>query len=208
MWVEIMELLGAMAARINRTNGNNERITFLQEFLKHPQEVASIIPSSRFLERRIVKLGGVSSAKTLVELGSGTGGTTRAILRAMRPDAHLLSIEINPGFHQAIKQIPDARLIAHLGSAGELQKIIAFYNLDSPDVVISGIPFSIINPNAGSQIIREVSAALAPGGRFVAYQFRDRVESLSRPFLGPAQVELELLNIPPVRIYRWERPNA
>ena len=30
-------------------------LVFLQEFLKHPLQIGSIIPSSRFLERRVVE---------------------------------------------------------------------------------------------------------------------------------------------------------
>ena len=47
------------------------RFTFFGEFLKHPLQVASIIPSSRFVERRIVQTAGVDCAKTIVELGPG-----------------------------------------------------------------------------------------------------------------------------------------
>ena len=205
MITEMVEAFSAIIARVGRDTITNDRLTFLQEFLKRPQEVASIIPSSRFLERRVVQSGAVGAAKTIVELGSGTGGTTRAILQAMRPDARLLSIEINSGFHQSIQQIPDNRLIAHLGSAHELRKTLTEYRLDAPDVIISGIPFSLMDEKLGTQIIQEVSSALAKDGRFIAYQFRDRVETLSRPILGEAHVEVEYLNIPPVRIFRWEK---
>ena len=74
----------------------NGRMAFFLEFLKHPYQVASIIPSSRFLERRIVDVAGIRAAKTIVGLGPGTGGTTRALLGAMVQHAKLLSIEINP----------------------------------------------------------------------------------------------------------------
>ena len=60
----------------------NGWFTFLQEFVRHPRQVASVVPSSRFLERRIVEAAGIRSAKVVVELGPGTGGTTRAILRS------------------------------------------------------------------------------------------------------------------------------
>ena len=47
--------------------------------------------------------------------------------------------------------------------------------------------------------------ALAPGGRFVAYQVRDEVDRLGRSYFGPARVEVELLNIPPVRVFQWQK---
>ena len=73
-----------MKADTRRFSGSDPRVLFLQDFLKRPREVGSIIPSSRFLERRIVRCAELRNASTVVELGPGTGGTTRAVLRAMR----------------------------------------------------------------------------------------------------------------------------
>ncbi len=182
---------------------------FLREFLKNPMQVASIIPSSRFLERRIVRLAAIRSIRgVVVELGAGTGGTTRAILRAMPAEARLLSIEINPRFCDLLQRIGDERLIVHCGSAHDLQDALARHALPAPDAIVSGIPFSTIDDGLGPRILEVISASLAPRGRFVAYQVSGRVDELSRPLLGPARVELELLNIPPMRLFRWEKSAA
>jgi hypothetical protein len=42
----------------------------------------------------------------------------------------------------------------------------------------------------------------------VAYQVSKRVASLCRPFLGTGQMEVELLNIPPIRIYQWAKSDG
>ncbi|MFN7086202.1 MAG: class I SAM-dependent methyltransferase [Burkholderiales bacterium] len=185
--------------------GIRERLVFLQEFLKRPRQVASITPSSRFLERRIVEMAEIRSARIVVELGAGTGGTTRAILGAMAADAKLLVIEINPQLCELLGRIRDERLIVHCGCAQELGKVLASYGLAAPDVVVSGIPFSTIKRATAMRILDTISAMLLSGGRFVAYQVSDRVNALTSPLLGPAQVEVELFNIPPVRLYRWEK---
>lgn len=185
-----------------------DRVVFLQEFLKNPLQVASIIPSSRFLERRVVEMAEIRSARMVVELGAGIGGTTRAILAAMSPDAKLLIIEVNPHFCALLRRIEDARLIVHCGSAREIQEAISLYGLTCPEVVVSGIPFSTISHIAGSQILEAISSILVLGGRFVAYQLSRQVDDLSRPLLGPARVEVELLNIPPLRLYRWDKRNG
>ena len=186
----------------------NNQMVFLREFINHPRQVASLIPSSRFLERRIVDLAETRSAQTVVELGTGTGGTTRAILKAMSPGARLLSIEINSRFCALLRRIKDPRLTVHYGGAQELREAILLYGLPAPDAVISGIPFSTLGRGVGQRIIETISAALSVGGRFVAYQVSKHVEDLSRPLLGPARVEMEFLNIPPLRIYRWEKHTA
>lgn len=184
------------------------RFVFFQEFLKHPLQIGSIIPSSRFLEQRILEAAGIAKVKTIVELGSGTGGTTRAILRAMPQHAKLLSIEINPHFHTLVSSIKDDRLIAHLGNACRLKEIISMYGLGAPEALISGIPFSTMKHNEASQVIEAISSLLSSNGRFVAYQVSKRVESLCRPFLGSGQMTVELLNIPPMRVYRWNKNGA
>lgn len=185
-----------------------DRVVFVQQFLKHPQQVASIIPSSRFLERRIIEFAALHSARTVVELGAGTGGTTRAIIGALAPGATLLGIEINRRFCGLLRRIPDTRLIVHRGSAQELPDILTRYGLPAPEAVISGIPFSTMGRDAGSRILEAIAAALVPGGRFVAYQVSARVADLACPFFGPARVELELLNVPPMRLYRWDKAAA
>jgi phospholipid N-methyltransferase len=183
----------------------DDRLAFFQGFLRRPLEVGSIIPSSRFLERRITKAAGLGQARLVVELGPGTGGTTRAFLRAMHPEAQLLAIEINPDFVPVLERIDDRRLIVHHGSATEVRAILEKHGLDAPDVILSGIPFSTMARPLGQDILRSVYDALDPGGLFVAYQVRDRVESLGREVFGRASVQTELLNVPPMRVYRWEK---
>ncbi len=183
----------------------DRRLAFLQGFLRNPHLVGSVIPSSRFLERRIVDIAPIAEARLVVELGPGTGGTTWAILRALPEESRLLAIEIDPRFVSLLRSTPDPRLMVHLGSAGAIGEALAARGLSRPDVVVSGIPFSTMPLSLGQRILRAVWSSLAPGGHFVAYQFRDRVAVLGREILGAPEVELELLNVPPVRVYCWRR---
>jgi phospholipid N-methyltransferase len=183
----------------------DERLAFLRVFLKKPQQVGSVIPSSRFLERKLVELAGAKSARLVVELGPGTGGTTRALLRALPADAKLLAIEIDPRFAAILRESADPRLIVHEGSAGDVAEALRAHGLGAPDAVLSGIPFSTLGAALGERIVGAIFDVLPAGGRFVAYQVRDRVLEVARPFFGRAQVEVELRNIPPMRIFRWRK---
>jgi phospholipid N-methyltransferase len=183
----------------------DHRFAFFRGFLSRPKEVGSIIPSSRFMERRIVRTADLESARLAVELGPGTGGTTRALLRHMRPDATLLAIEINPDFVRLLRRtFEDPRLIVHHGSATEIPQILAKHGLGAPDVILSGIPFSTMEKSLGTEILRSVRDSLSTNGRFVAYQFRDRVHTLGVDVFGKASVQTELRNVPPMRVYRWD----
>lgn len=183
----------------------DDRVVFLQQFLKNPRQVGSVIPSSRYLERRVVALAEVPTARTIVELGTGTGGITRAILEAMPRDARLLGIEINACFQELLTGCRDSRLIPHAGSAEHLREILGQHRLPAPDAIISGIPFSTMDRGLGTRILTSIADVLAPGGRFVAYQVSGQVAKLAQPVLGSPRRQVEFLNIPPVRLYRWDR---
>lgn len=196
--------LSSTATASRETN----RLAFFAGFLRNPQEVGSVIPSSRFLEQRILDAADVSTARLVVELGPGTGGTTRAILRNLPRDSKLLTIDMSPDFIDLLNGIEDSRLINHLGSAEDLGRILKDRNLGAPDVVISGIPFSTMPKQVGQNIVRAIRGNLSDNGRFIAYQFRDEVAKITQPFMGKAESRLELRNIPPMRVYRWDKDKA
>lgn len=180
--------------------------SFLRGFLREPRQVASIVPSSRFLEQRISEASDLPGARRVVELGPGTGGTTRAFLRHLGSDAQLLSIELNPYFHELLGQITDPRFINHLGSAEDIADILKLHDMGQPDVIISGIPFSKMPEAVAGRVVRAVNENLVEGGRFIAYQLRSNVASITGPVMGPpASCSLELRNLPPMRVYTWFR---
>lgn len=190
------------SAKFGRVN-RDTKLAFFQGFLRRPQTVGSVIPSSRFLERRILKLADIGRNDTVVELGPGTGGTTLALLNELGPGGRLLSIEVEPEFLELLREIDDPRLIPHHGSAENIAEILKMHRLGEPDIVISGIPFSTMPAEVGRNIVREIHGALPPGKSFVAYQLRDRVAELATPVFGKPKVSLELINIPPMRVYKW-----
>lgn len=179
--------------------------TFFQAFLRSPQVVASVIPSSSFVERRVVRAANATEARVLVELGGGTGGITRALLAAMGTQSSLLVIERTARFVDKLAAINDARLDVIHGCASSIREELESRGLGAADAVISGIPFSTMPRALASDIVDAVHDALAPGGVFVAYQFTDRVAEYTRPVMGKPAIEFELCNVPPLRLFTWRK---
>jgi phosphatidylethanolamine/phosphatidyl-N-methylethanolamine N-methyltransferase len=192
----------------SRRNGFrwDDGIAFFLGFMRHPRLVASIVPSSRFLTRRLAGFVTSSKARVVVELGPGIGGTTRAILDALPEQSRLLAIEINPDFIPRLRSESDPRLIVHSGCAERIREALDQYGLGQPDVVISGIPFSTMPTALGRRILNAVWSCLRPGGRFVAYQVSGRVAHLGRDLLGTPETDVALLNVPPMRLFHWRKP--
>ena len=187
-----------------RRTASNKSIDFFRGFLKDPRQVGSVIPSSRFMERRIIEFSELDDARVVVELGPGTGGTTRALLRAMRSDARLLAIDLDSAFTRIVAAIDDPRLIAHTGSATDLAEILQQHGLAAADVVVSGIPFSTMPDSAGTAVLEAARDSLSANGVFVAYQFRAEVARLAEGVFGPPRRSAPVpLNIPPMRIWQW-----
>lgn len=181
-----------------------DNFQFLRGFARNPAQVGSVVPSSRYLEQRLVREARIAEARTVVELGPGTGGTTAAFLRAMSPAARLLAIELDPEFHRHLcSSVEDSRLILELGSAERLADFLAAHRLPAPDAIVSGIPFSTMPRDVSDRVAAAVAQVLRPGGRFVAYQVRAHVAAFVSPYLGEPDKQWEVVNVPPVRVFTW-----
>jgi len=193
--------------RVGHASRLADAAAFLRGFIASPSEVASVVPSSAFLEARVVQAADLAQARCVVELGPGTGGTTRALLRAMAPQARLLGIEVNPGFCDRLRRlIDDPRLAVHTGSAQALADALRERSLPAADVMVSGIPFSTLPRDVAESIAVAIEANLAPGGRFVAYQCRSNVADYLAPHLGPPRAAWEWRSLPPMRVFVWVKP--
>lgn len=182
---------------------------FLLGFARHPAQVGSVVPSSVWLEQRLVQAGAIAQARCVVELGPGTGGTTAALLRALPPSGRLLAIELDPGFHDALAgRLRDPRLCLALASAEGLPALLAQHGLEAPDTIVSGIPFSTMPVPACERIAARVAQALRPGGRFVAYQVRAHVARFAAPHFAAPNLQWEWRNVPPVRVFTWVKAAA
>lgn len=186
-----------------------DSLEFLRGFLRNPAQVGSVVPSSHRLEQRLVRSAGIAEARTVVELGPGTGGTTAAMLRAMAPGSRLMAVELDPMFHQHLRQsVDDPRLLLELASAERLAELLAARRLPAPDAIVSGIPFSTMPPDVSDRIAAAIAQVLRPGGRFVAYQVRAHVADYVKPYLGEPDKRWEVVNVPPVRVFTWTKAAA
>ncbi len=183
-----------------------ESAFFLKNAFLKPKQVGYLFPSTQALVKSIATQAQLDKAKHIVELGPGTGGTTKGILAQMQNDAELLAVEINKDFVEYLsKTIDDGRLKLAHDAAQNLQTIIKNNGWQAADVVISGIPFSTLPTQIAKHIMQSIYDSIKPEGLFVAYQLRDRVGKLAIPHFGEAKVIWEYKNFPPMRIFVWKK---
>ncbi len=188
-------------------NSLKDSALFFKHAIKSPMQVAYFMPSSPWLIDQIAKCAHLDDAKHIMELGPGTGGTTKGILKYMADDAQLISVEINQKFIDHMeKTIDDKRLVISNKGAQHLVEIMDQYDWDSADVIVSGIPFTTLPKGMDKAIMQSIHDALKPGGIFLAYQLRDHVSKLAKPLFGDYTFKkIEFKNFPPMRIYSWTK---
>ncbi len=177
----------------------------LRAWLKQPSQVATVCPSSPQLLRVLAERACVRDAQRVIELGPGEGGTTVALLREMGPQSRLLAIEKTCELAESLDAIEDPRLIAHCGDAVDLSVIANRYGLDAVDVLVSGIPFSILPEAVAEQIVEAIDQVLRPGGTFIAYQVQDDVSDYAQPRFGIPAVQSVPFNLPPLKVFCWTK---
>jgi len=174
--------------------------------LKQPLQVSSICPSSAVLTNRIADRDCVRNAMKIVELGPGTGDTTSAILSRVSPKARVMAIEMASEFIPILDTINDPRLIIQEGDAVRLEHFLNKHRFGSPDVILSGIPFSPMHPESATLLVETIYRVLRQGGVFVAYQMRGHLKRYAKPCFGkPSSTEMVWLNMPPLRVFTWTK---
>jgi phospholipid N-methyltransferase len=145
---------------------------FFNESIKSFSTTASVVPSSPYLARAMLRSIDFSQARAIVEVGVGTGAMTRELLQRMRPDARLYALDINPRFIAFLRQaIDDQRLLPITGSAEDLSAILAKRGVRGADAIVSSLGLSIMPKPLREGILREMRKCLRPGGVFSQFQY-------------------------------------
>jgi len=180
----------------------SQTLLFATNFLRHPNMLGSIIPSSRFLVDQVLEPIDWDGARVIVEYGPGIGTFTAEILRRMRSDAQLVAIETNRDFVRFLQRnLPDPRLHVVHDSATEVQPVLMRLALPAPRYIISGIPLGSMPDPVRTDIVMKSRAALEPGGAFLVYQFTSRALPTLRRTFDDVRRSFERRNFPPAQLF-------
>ena len=193
-------------SRASQTGPSRGRVSqfllFAAGFLRHPNMVGWVLPSSPFLVEEVLKKVDWERARVIVEYGPGVGAFTTRVLQRMRSDAKLIALEINAEFVRFLKDsIKDPRLHLVQESATEIDAILRRLGCGPADYIISGIPFKTLPEALRHTIVRKTHDVLHPNGTFLVYQFSDVVRPYLERVFRKVSPGFELLNIIPARLF-------
>lgn len=165
----------------------------------------TIVRSSPFLIARLLREVDFARARTIVQLGVGTGCITRALLKDLRPDARLLAVELNEEFVEECREIVDPRLTLRQGCASALPTLLDEADMREIDYVVSSLPLAIMEPELVEQILAVSEEHLAPDGMFLQYQYSLRQRAALQRRFREVYVGFAFANIPPAYVYECSR---
>lgn len=181
-------------------------IVFLRQWLRNPKAIAAIAPSGRELARRIARAVG-KGARSVVEIGAGTGVVTQALLACGVPAEGLLIVERNPELHALLsRRFPGVEVVR--GDAFELESVVARSDRARSgrvDAVVSGLGLATVERSRQRALLEQVFRILGPRGRFVQFTYYP-VLPISRDLLAELglcsrRAAFSLRNLPPASVY-------
>jgi phospholipid N-methyltransferase len=174
---------------------------FFKRFLQRPFQVASIMPSSKALVKKVAGKMDFNGPRVIAEYGPGEGVHSREIARRMSADSTLLLFELDGAFSRDLQRqfADDPRVHVINGDAANLPEELGRLGIPRCDYILSGIPFSILEIKKKRALLEKTYEALADGGRFIIYQVTNELRQHATLF-DHAESEYVLQNIPPMFI--------
>jgi phospholipid N-methyltransferase len=187
-------------------------VFFFRRFLSRPTQVASIIPSSKALRKRVAGKVDFTRPRVIAEFGPGEGCHTREMLARMHPDSRLLLFELDPELAGLLQKqfARDSRVTVLNTDAQNLATELRRLGFSHCDYVISGIPFSILEVGKKRALLGQIYDCLTPEphAAFIIYQVTNELRGHATQF-PRAESEYCLQNIPPMFVtvfYRHPEP--
>ena len=183
-----------------------DRLRFLLAFLAHPRQVGAVLPTSRVAVRAMLDLADVPGAGLVVELGSGTGGSTGEILARLKPGARLVALEIDPRLARLLRErYDDPRLEVVGDSAEHLDRHLGG---QQPDVVVSMLPFTSLEKGLRQRILDGLARALHRDGVLLVIQYSPLIQGELRRRFGSVRRRITPWNVPPAFLWACSEPRS
>lgn len=173
-------------------------VTFFKRYLASPIAVGAFFPTSLATGRMMA--GPAKADGTVLEMGAGTGSITQGILEHIANPSQLTSVEIDPELAAEFrKNFPQVNLI--VGDAEETLRQGAGW-----DAIISGVPFTVMEPTKRERMFKLIMERLKPKGVFVAIQYSLSSKKELEQRFEDVQILFSPFNLPPAFVYVCRTP--
>ena len=189
---------------------------FLGQWLKTPASIGAVAPSSVHLARAAAAPLPECGEPTVVELGPGTGPFTEEIQRRLGGRGRQVAIESNAVLADALGRRYPRVDVVH-GDAVHLRRFLGERAIVRADVIVSGLPWSLIAAEKQTKLLDAVVSAMGPQSVFTTFAYRHAIPltaarrfraSLTQRFEEVIPSRTVWRNLPPAFVFHARRPRA
>ncbi len=181
----------------------------VDRFIRNINKTGAITCCSEEVANALASKANLARAKTVVELGSGTGAITEKILENLQKDALFLALELNEHFVEETKKRCPAANVYH-DTAENVKIYLNKHGQETCDCVISTLPWTLFDKELQESILNAIWDVLPEGGEFltVAYTFAPLLPGgkrfknlIQKRFAHVTRTKPIWKNLPPVYVY-------
>lgn len=178
-------------------NLENETKMELFNYLKNFAISGTFMSSSSSAINKLITEIRSDRPQVIVELGGGSGKTTRQILSKMSQDSVLYCFEIQSHFVNELDKIEDSRLRVINDSA---TNILKYLDENAVDIIISTLPLSFFKREIRSELLINCHRVLKQDGSFKQLSFLFFPRYFKNIF-DNVITELKIIDMPPAVLY-------
>jgi phosphatidylethanolamine/phosphatidyl-N-methylethanolamine N-methyltransferase len=182
-----------------------DHVAFIRSWIEQPISMGAVTPSSRVLARAMARYVDPAIPGPVVELGSGTGAVTQALVDKGVDPGRLVLVEFNPSFCRLLRtRYPDATVIQ--GDAYRINHLLGGLLREPASAVVSGLPLVTKPFRRRLRLIGEAFDLMVPGAPFVQFTYAMVTPIPMRPADVTAHSsELIWQNLPPARVWVYRK---
>lgn len=179
-----------------------EILSFIKQYITKPRTVGAILPSSKYLAKRMIENIDFEGASCIVEYGSGTGVFTEKIIKRRKKDTKILLFESNKEFCNLLKEkYEDEPNIYIINDSAEcVGKYMKRYDIPWIDYIVSGLPFASLPKDVSSNILKETQKYLNEEGKFITFQYTLLKKDFIKKYFNDVSIKREVRNVPPAYV--------
>lgn len=185
------------------------RLGFVKQFLVSPGKTGALVASSRELATLITRTASIPKAKTIVELGPGTGVFTKKILQQLSGNTVFFALDVNPFFVDETRRQCSKAVVYH-DTAVNVKRYLSRHGVSKCDCIISSLPWAGFDKDLQESILQQIVDVLEPGGEFLTFAYLHNVffptarlfhHMLYHKFRRVTTTKIVWKNVPPAFVY-------
>lgn len=179
---------------------------FIEKFLSDNKQTWAILPSSKFLAKKIINKQDLLSSNIIIELWAWSWVFTKRIFELLGKEItnkQILIIEKDPDFYQLlIKKMPTYSKYIYNIDLLDINELLEEKWIKNVDLIISWLPFKSLPKELFDFLIFEfLTKHINKGSKFIQFSYFSNFWDSLATFFKNIKVEKCLLNIPSAYIF-------